>query len=118
MTIGERIYYKRMELGMTMEELASKTGVQKSAVNKWEKGYVSNIKSGTIAKIAHAFDVSPVWLLGLEDDQQKQDEEEQRLLSMFRSMNDAGREYLLQTAEIAAQAQIYKKGSSVSDDVI
>lgn len=66
MTIGERIYYKRMELGMTMEELASKTGVQKSAVNKWEKGYVSNIKSGTLAKIAHAFDVSPVWLLGLE----------------------------------------------------
>jgi transcriptional regulator with XRE-family HTH domain len=116
MTIGERIYYKRTELGMTMEELASKTGVQKSAVNKWEKGYVSNIKSGTIAKIAHAFDVSPVWLLGLEDDQQKQDEEEQRLLSLFRMMNDEGRAYLLKTAEMAARTYL-KKDTDIPREV-
>ena len=115
MTIGERIYYKRTELGMTMEELGQKTGVQKSAVNKWEKGYVENIKSGTIAKIATALDVSPLWLLGLEEEQQKQDEEEGRLLSLFRSMNDRGRAYLLQTAEIAART--YIKSDSVSKKV-
>ena len=115
MTIGERIYYKRTELGMTMEELGQKTGVQRSAVNKWEKGYVENIKSGTIAKIASALDVSPLWLLGLEEDQQKQDEEEERLLSLFRGMNERGRAYLLQTAELAAHT--YKKSDPVQKKV-
>ena len=100
-----------------MEELGKKVGVQRSAVNKWEKGVVTNIRSSTIAKIAYALDVSPVWLLGLEDDQQKQDEEEQRLLSLFRMMNDDGRSYLLQTAEMASRIYI-KKDSPVSDEVI
>ena len=117
MTIGERIYFKRTELGMTMEELGKRAGVQKSAVNKWEKGIVSNIKSSTVARLAYALDVSPVWLLGLEDDQQKADAEEEHLLALFRSLNDEGRTFLLQTAEFAATKYI-KKNTVISNEVI
>ena len=63
-----RIREKRLEKNMTMEELGVAIGVQKSAVNKWEKGIVKNIKRSTIQKMAELFDCSPVWLMGLEDD--------------------------------------------------
>ena len=38
MTTGERIKFARENLGMTMEQLARKVGVQASAINKYEKG--------------------------------------------------------------------------------
>lgn len=68
-TMGARIYEKRNEKGYTMQELADKLGVQASAVNKWEKGVVQNIKRSTIQKMAEIFGCSPVWLMGLNDDE-------------------------------------------------
>ena len=64
--MGDRIRMKREENGLTMAELGSILGVQASAVNKWEKGHVSNIKRSTIAQMAKLFDVNPVWLMGLD----------------------------------------------------
>lgn len=64
--MGDRIKMKREENGLTMAELGSILGVQASAVNKWEKGHVSNIKRSTIAQMAKLFDVNPVWLMGLD----------------------------------------------------
>lgn len=64
--MGRRIKMKRTELGLTMEMLGDILGVGKSAVNKWEKGKVKNIKRSTIAQMANLFDVNPVWLMGLD----------------------------------------------------
>lgn len=66
-TMGQRIHDKRTELGWTMRELGDKLGVQGSAVNKWEKGVVTNINRSYIAQMATLFDVSPSWLMGFAD---------------------------------------------------
>jgi len=65
--MGKRINQRRTELGFTMEELAKKVGVQPSAVNKWEKGIVSNIPQSRIKKIADALECSPVWIMGIDE---------------------------------------------------
>lgn len=114
MKLGDRIRYLRINLGLTQEELGQKVGLTKSAINKYEKGSIENMKQSMIARFASALDVSPVYLLGLEDPKQDQ---EDRLLSLFRMMNDEGRAYLLQTAEMASRTYI-KKDPSVSDEVI
>lgn len=44
MEIGERIRRLRKDRHMTQEELAHMLGLQKSAIAKYEKGRVSNIK--------------------------------------------------------------------------
>lgn len=64
--MGMRIHNKRRELDLTLEELGKKLGVQKSAISKWEKGEVVNIKREYIDKMAKIFDVSPQWLMGYE----------------------------------------------------
>lgn len=66
--MGKRIKMKRTELGLTMEMLGNILGVGKSAVNKWEKGKVKNIKRSTIAHMAVIFECSPVWLMGMDAD--------------------------------------------------
>ena len=66
-TMGQRIKQKRTEYGLTMEELGNRLGVQKSAVNKWEKGEVLNIKRNYIMAMADLFHCSPAWLMGMDD---------------------------------------------------
>lgn len=113
MKLGDRIRYLRINLGLTQEELGQKVGLTKSAINKYEKGSIENMKQSMIARFASALDVSPVYLLGLEDP--KQDDED-RLISMFRMMSDEGRTFVLQMAEYAA-TKYTKKDSPVPREV-
>ena len=61
---GERIKYLRLLANMSQEELGKRVGVQRAAINKYEKGSVTNIPIATIEKIAQIFDVSPTYIVG------------------------------------------------------
>ena len=50
-TPGERIKYLRTINNMSQEELGKRVGVQRAAINKYEKGTVENIPIATIEKI-------------------------------------------------------------------
>lgn len=63
MVIGDKIKKLRIEKGWTQEQLGAMVGVQKAAINKYEKGNVDNLKRSTIAGLANAFGVNPVWLM-------------------------------------------------------
>jgi transcriptional regulator with XRE-family HTH domain len=52
---------------MSQEELGRRVGVQRAAINKYEKGTVENIPIKTIEKIANVFDVSPTYVVGWND---------------------------------------------------
>lgn len=68
MTIGEKIKQARIAKGLTQEELAEKLGYKsRSSVNKIETGG-RDIPRSQIKKIADVLDVSPVSLLGFEDE--------------------------------------------------
>ena len=61
---GERIKELRLLAEMSQEELGNRVGVQRAAINKYEKGTVENIPIKTIEKIAQVFDVSPSYIVG------------------------------------------------------
>jgi transcriptional regulator with XRE-family HTH domain len=65
--IGERIKYLRTLADMSQEELGNRVGVQRAAINKYEKGSVTNIPIATIEKIAYIFNVSPTYLVGWDN---------------------------------------------------
>jgi repressor LexA len=67
MTTGERIKTLRKEHNLTQEELGSKIGVQKAAIQKYEKGTVKNIKRDSLIKLAKCLDTTPEYLLGWDE---------------------------------------------------
>lgn len=103
MTTGERIKFARENLGMTMEQLARKVGVQASAINKYEKG-ITDIPLSRLKKIATAlwldvedlvdwFDepsdsVDEKLIRQFADKMSGIDEDERLLLTTFRVLSD------------------------------
>ncbi|MBD9002822.1 MAG: helix-turn-helix domain-containing protein [Faecalibacterium prausnitzii] len=56
MTIGERIYFCRLERKMTQKQLAEKAGMADSAIRKYESGRITP-KFETLNRIAAALEV-------------------------------------------------------------
>ena len=66
---GTRIKELRTLAKMSQEELGRRIGVQRAAINKYEKGTVENIPIKTIENIATVFDVSPTYIVGWDNQQ-------------------------------------------------
>ena len=64
---GERIKKLRKEKGLTQQQLGEMLGVQKSAIAKYENGRVPNLKKETISRLAEIFNVTPNYLLGIDE---------------------------------------------------
>ena len=94
MTIGEKIHDLRLRNNMTMEDLARQIGVQRSAINKYEKGLVVNLKRSTIASLCRVFGVPSSYLL---DDDNELTSDEYRLVQAYRAADDRAREDALKT---------------------
>lgn len=73
MKTGDKIRKRRLELHMTMEDLGRAIGVQRSAINKYEKGLV-DIKSSTLSAIANALNVSVIELMETDEELSKSDD--------------------------------------------
>jgi transcriptional regulator with XRE-family HTH domain len=65
--IGKLINKKRLELGLTLEEVGNAVGVSKSTVKKWEDGYISNMKRDKISELAKILHLDPVSLITGEE---------------------------------------------------
>lgn len=68
MTMGDKIKYYRQQLHLTQDELGEKLGVQKSAIRKYEKGEVENIKRSSIKTMADLFGITPCELMCFEEE--------------------------------------------------
>ena len=67
MEMGEIIKTLRTQKGLTQGELGELVGVKRAAICKYEKGITDNMKRTTIKKMADVFGVNPAYLIGLED---------------------------------------------------
>ena len=72
----------RIERGLTQEEVGKIIGVQKAAIQKYEKGDVENMKRSSIQKLSDFYNVSPSYLMGLEE---KKDSNLEEVLEVFKS---------------------------------
>ena len=59
---------RRLELKMTLKDIADAVGVEESTVRKWELGIISNMKRDKIELLAKALKVSPLDIMGIQKD--------------------------------------------------
>ena len=67
--MGQRIKDRRIALELTLDELGKRVGVGASTVRKWETGYIKDMRSDKIQKVADALDVTPAYLMGWDESQ-------------------------------------------------
>jgi transcriptional regulator with XRE-family HTH domain len=65
MTFGQVIRQRRMELGLTQEELAERVGenIRQSEISRLERDYIMLPRRSRLEAIARALEVSPIYLL-------------------------------------------------------
>ena len=108
MEIGERIRRLRKDRHMTQEELAHMLGLQKSAIAKYEKGRVSNIKKATLLKMAEILEVSPSYLLGIEEYAVREEPETALLMEYYHRLNRKGKNKALDNLYDLTQIPAYQ----------
>lgn len=116
MDVGKKIKDARLKKGWTQTQLGDNVGVTKSAVMKWEKGIVENIKRSMILKLSDTLDISPLDVLGIEVPPIKQlsvsdllSENEKKLLDDFNKLNPAGQTAAAATVKGFTQMEQYRK---------
>lgn len=73
--ISKRIKTRREELGYSYQQLAEKTGMSKSTLQRYETGGIKNVPLSKVGILARALNTSPSYLLDWEDDMDSDDAE-------------------------------------------
>lgn len=81
---GTIIKQLRKERHLTQEQLGQIVGVQKSAIAKYERGIIVNLKRDTIEKMADYFGVLPSYIMGMSEERVRLTDEETSLIIAFR----------------------------------
>lgn len=65
---SERMKQRRLDMGLTLEEVGAVVGVSRSAVQKYEKNIIKNVNTNTVELFAKALHCSPAYLMCWTDD--------------------------------------------------
>lgn len=109
--IGNLIYDRRKELGLTLEEVGNAVGVSKSTVKKWENGFISNMRRDKIEKLAKVLEISPIRLLGITTKTYFQPDDPRfvKMIYLYDSLNEIGKEKAVERLEELSLVPNYKQ---------
>ena len=110
--MAKKIKELRQAKGLTLEQVALVVGVGKSTVRKWETGMIANMRRDKIAALAKALGTTPAYLMGWEDDAEKQKnlsndekvsltDEEKILLDLFNRVPEDKQQLVIQMIRAA-----------------
>ena len=77
MTIGERIKRRRIELGLSVDELAKKLGKNRATIYRYESGSIKDLPMTILDPLANALMTSPADLMGYMDQDDVKNSEHQ-----------------------------------------
>jgi transcriptional regulator with XRE-family HTH domain len=107
----------RENADLTQKYVAISLNVKPPSVSDWEKGN-TNPTLENLIKLAKLYQVSTDYLLGVEEQEAglparraELTQAEKKLVEDFRSLNQQGKEYILQTMAMATK--IYKQSDAV-----
>ena len=120
--IGKKMFKRRKELGLTLEEVGDFVGVGKSTVRRWENGMIKNMGRDKIAALAKVLKMDPVEFVPgdyIQPDMLSQDDvdvlealhQDPQLRILFdraRNMSQEDRDKMLQISGII-KGELYNK---------
>lgn len=71
--IGKIIKKNRLELNLTLDDVAKAVGVSKSTVQRWESGQINNMRRDRIDSLSKILQISPLIFVDANEDNHKKD---------------------------------------------
>lgn len=68
MTIGERIKKRRIELGLSVDDIAEKLGKGRATVYRYENGEIEKLPTTVLEPLAIVLKTTPAYLMGWEEE--------------------------------------------------
>ena len=113
-TNSERIKSLIEHSGLSYQELEKLTGIKKSSLQRYASGVTTKIPSNVIEKLASAFNVSPAYLMGWQEEKVEKEtsptepqlsEGEKMLLDLFNRVPKDQQQLVLQMIRAALGSQ-------------
>lgn len=95
MEIKDVLKNRRLELGLTLKDIAEQVGVTVPTISRWESGDIANMRRDKIVSYAKALNVSPTVIMGWEAPEQQSPDPIQTIDYLFDMLSDKGQESLL-----------------------
>ena len=114
LTTAERIKRRRMELNLSVEELATKLGKNRATVYRYENGDIENMPLSVLKPLATALETTPVELMGWSEGRDEEDkmgfiadaidiiESEGFSVHSYDNENGIGNEYVVEKRDLNA----------------
>ena len=113
MNVQDIIKRRRLELELTLKDVAKALGVAEATVSRYESGEIQNMGIDKVEALSRVLRCSPGYLMGWEENPNPSSNEEEMLLIAFRKLNKAGRNKLLERAEELLDLGYVEKGDEV-----
>lgn len=117
--IMNKIQSRRMDLKLSYQDLADKTGLSKSTLQRYETGSIRNIPLDKLELLANALEVSPMWIIGYNDETDKNKQintnlskEETYLLNTYNKLNELGKAEAVKRVEELTYITRYIEGDT------
>ena len=98
MTIADRIRNRRIELGLSVDDLAERLQKNRATVYRYESSYIKTYSPDVIAALAEVLQTTPAYFYGY-DDFSDLSQDEKHLLSLWRGANDQARSDVIDLLE-------------------
>ena len=118
-TINERIKERRLQMGLTLLDVADALGVKEATAQRYESGAIKNISHETVCKLSEILRCPPSYLMGWEDFAAptavglELSALETQIITRFRSLSDGERNMILRSLGIDEEI---KKDASIGQN--
>lgn len=113
MSVQDIIKRRRLELDLTLKQVAKALGVSEGTVSRYESGEIQNMGIDKVEALSRVLRCSPGYLMGWEDTANpSSDKQEELLLNTYRKLNRDGRRRLLERAEELFELGYVEKGDA------
>lgn len=68
MEVKDIIRNRRLEMRLTMKQVADTVGVSEGTVSRWESGHIENMKRDKIAALSKLLDLDPRIIMGWDEE--------------------------------------------------
>lgn len=113
MTIGERIRGRRLQLGLSADDIAEKVQKDRATIYRYESNDIEKLPVSIIEPLAAALSCSPAYLMGwtycAESSGYMVSEYEKTIIESYRLLNEEGQEKVVDYINDLIESGRYKK---------